>query len=255
MKGHEPPLSQEADGQMCCQPLFIVSNLGVVSSAKHGAFGKGCWETLKQLCRWAWRCSCCRCLCSGVCVCVCVFVPVNPIVTSDFHFLLQDARTLELIFKPQESAPPKWGWDRWGCEHFQFNLFFGDVLWKVCAQERYVGSLISEKKSSSTMKEGHGEMVEPGLSDNCLQISESKFFQFLALRLCPDSKRVTNARVVRRRLFLVSRQLSQFRGVRQFVWNHLESVSCHFCGQGEVMWEEPSNSAAEQLRPLSTNAQ
>ena len=25
---------------------------------------------------------------------------------------------------------------------------------------------------------------------------------------------------------------SLFRGVRQFVWNHLESVSCHFCGQG-----------------------
>ena len=30
---------------------------------------------------------------------------------------------------------------------------------------------------------------------------------------------------------------SLFRGVRQFVWNHLESVSCHF---------------AEQLQPLST---
>ena len=25
---------------------------------------------------------------------------------------------------------------------------------------------------------------------------------------------------------------SLFRGVRQFVWNHLASVSCHFCGQG-----------------------
>ena len=25
---------------------------------------------------------------------------------------------------------------------------------------------------------------------------------------------------------------SLFRGVRQLVWNHLESVSCHFCGQG-----------------------
>ena len=25
---------------------------------------------------------------------------------------------------------------------------------------------------------------------------------------------------------------SLFRGVRQFVWNRLESVSCHFCGQG-----------------------
>ena len=33
---------------------------------------------------------------------------------------------------------------------------------------------------------------------------------------------------------------SLFRGVRQFVWNHLESVSCHF---------------AEQLQPQSTNAQ
>ena len=33
---------------------------------------------------------------------------------------------------------------------------------------------------------------------------------------------------------------SLFRGVRQFVWNHLESVSCHF---------------AEQLQPLSTNAE
>ena len=29
-------------------------------------------------------------------------------------------------------------------------------------------------------------------------------------------------------------------GVRQFIWNHLESVNCHF---------------AEQLQPLSTNAQ
>ena len=26
------------------------------------------------------------------------------------------------------SAPPKWGRDRWGCENFPFNLFFGDVL-------------------------------------------------------------------------------------------------------------------------------
>ena len=25
---------------------------------------------------------------------------------------------------------------------------------------------------------------------------------------------------------------SLFRGVHQCVWNHLESVSCHFCGQG-----------------------
>ena len=25
---------------------------------------------------------------------------------------------------------------------------------------------------------------------------------------------------------------SLFRGFRQFVWNHLESVSCHFCGKG-----------------------
>ena len=56
---------------------------------------------------------------------------------------------------------------------------------------------------------------------------------------------------------------SLFRGVRQFVWNHLESVSCHFFWSGllvkrrarEVVWEEPSNSTAEQLQPLSTNAQ
>ena len=33
---------------------------------------------------------------------------------------------------------------------------------------------------------------------------------------------------------------SLFRGVRQFAWNHLESVSCHF---------------AVQLQHLSTNAQ
>ena len=45
------------------------------------------------------------------------------------------------------------------------------------------------------MKEGLGEVVEPGLSDNCLQISDSKSLQILALRLCPDSNRVTNIRV------------------------------------------------------------
>ena len=35
---------------------------------------------------------------------------------------------------------------------FPFNLFFGVVLWKACAQERYVGPSVSEKKSSLTMK-------------------------------------------------------------------------------------------------------
>ena len=71
------------------------------------------------------------------------------------------------------SAPPKWGWDRWGCENFPFNLFFSDVVWKVCAQERYVGPFVSEKRALSTMKEGLDEVVEPGLSDNCLQIPDS----------------------------------------------------------------------------------
>ena len=45
------------------------------------------------------------------------------------------------------------------------------------------------------MKEGLDEVVGPDSSDHCLQRSESKSFQFLALRLCPDSNRVTNARV------------------------------------------------------------
>ena len=78
---------------------------------------------------------------------------------------------------------------------FPFNLFFGDVLWKACAQERYVEPFVSEKKSSLTMKEGLNEVVRPDLSDNCLQRSDSKYFQFLALDLCPDSERLTNARV------------------------------------------------------------
>ena len=37
------------------------------------------------------------------------------------------------------------------------------MLWKVC----YVGPLVSEKKSSSTMKEELDEVVELGLSDKC----------------------------------------------------------------------------------------
>ena len=52
---------------------------------------------------------------------------------------------------------------------FPFNLFFGDVLWKVCAQERYVGPFVSEKKSRLTMKEGLNEVVRPDLSDNFIQ--------------------------------------------------------------------------------------
>ena len=45
------------------------------------------------------------------------------------------------------------------------------------------------------MKEELDEVVELGLSNNCLQVSDSNYYQFLALRLCPHSKRVTNARV------------------------------------------------------------
>ena len=45
------------------------------------------------------------------------------------------------------------------------------------------------------MKEGLNEVVGPDLSDNGLQRSDSKYFQFLALCLCPDSKRVSNAQV------------------------------------------------------------
>ena len=45
------------------------------------------------------------------------------------------------------------------------------------------------------MKEELDEVVELGLSDKCLQVSDSNFFQFLAFRLCPHSKKVTNARV------------------------------------------------------------
>ena len=52
-----------------------------------------------------------------------------------------------------------------------------------------------QKKSSSTMKEELDEVVELGLSDKCLRVSDSNYFQFFAFRLCPHSKRVTNARV------------------------------------------------------------
>ena len=43
-----------------------------------------------------------------------------------------------------------------------------------------------------------------------------------------------------------------FRGVRQFVWNHLESVSCHFCGRGfwssveQGTWCEKNQATAQQ---------
>ena len=37
---------------------------------------------------------------------------------------------------------------------------------------------------------------------------------------------------------------SPFRGVRQFAWNHLESVSCHFCGQG--FWKGSGLGRAKQ---------
>ena len=50
------------------------------------------------------------------------------------------------------------------------------MLWKVCAQEVCVGSLLSEKKPSSTMKEGLDEVVQPDLSDNCLQIVGQQVF-------------------------------------------------------------------------------
>ena len=45
---------------------------------------------------------------------------------------------------------------------------------------------------------------------------------------------------------------SLLRGVRQFFWNHLESVSCHFCGQGfwssvkQGKWCEKSQATAQQ---------
>ena len=69
------------------------------------------------------------------------------------------------------------------------------MLWKVCAQDRHAGFFVSEKKSSLTMKEGLDEVARPDLSDNCLQRSNSKFFQSFALDLYPESKKVTNARV------------------------------------------------------------
>ena len=46
-----------------------------------------------------------------------------------------------------------------------------------------------------TMKEGLDEVVGPDLSDNCLQTLDSGSFRFLVLRLCPDSKRATDAQV------------------------------------------------------------
>ena len=45
------------------------------------------------------------------------------------------------------------------------------------------------------MKEELDEVVELGLSDRCLQVSDSNYFQFFAFRLCPHSKKATNARV------------------------------------------------------------
>ena len=66
------------------------------------------------------------------------------------------------------SAPPNRGLVRWGCENCPFSLLFGDVLWKVRVQERYVRSLVKEKKASMTMKEGLDEVVESDLCDNGL---------------------------------------------------------------------------------------
>ena len=45
------------------------------------------------------------------------------------------------------------------------------------------------------MKEELDEVVELGLSNNCLQVSDSNYFQFFAFRLRPHNKKVTNARV------------------------------------------------------------
>ena len=104
-----------------------------------------------------------------------------------------------------------------GCEIFPFNLLFGDVLWKFVLRNITLGSLVSEKKSSSTMKEGLDEVVGPGLSDSCLQISDSYSFRFLGLRFCPDSKRVTNARVQEDGCFSspTPRQIQAERGTEQ----------------------------------------
>ena len=90
------------------------------------------------------------------------------------------------------------------------------MLWKVCAQERYVGPFVS-KKSSLTMKEGLSEVVRPDLLDNCVQRSDSKYFKSLALDLCPEGKRANQRRSSGRRLFLVSHptQIQAERGTEQ----------------------------------------
>ena len=54
----------------------------------------------------------------------------------------------------------------------------------LCSGTGYVGSFVSEKESSLTVKEKLDEVVGPDLSDNGL--TDSKTCQSLALRLSPD---------------------------------------------------------------------
>ena len=53
------------------------------------------------------------------------------------------------------------------------------MLWKDCGQERYGGSFVSETKPRLIMKEGLDEMVGPNLSNNYLQRSDRKAFNFM----------------------------------------------------------------------------
>ena len=74
------------------------------------------------------------------------------------------------------------------------------------------------------MKEELDEVVELGLSNNCLQVSDSSYFQYLAFRLCPHSKRVTNARDQEDGCF----SFPTTRNVRQSAVQSNRSFYCYF---------------------------
>ena len=107
-----------------------------------------------------------------------------------------------------------------GVVKFVRLIYFSvDVLWKVCAQERYVGFLVSEKKSSLTMKEGLDEVVGLGLSDSCLQISDSIFFDllgFACVRIAKHNQRPSSRRWLFSRLSPLKFRQSAVQSSRLF---------------------------------------
>ena len=135
----------------------------------------------------------------------------------------QSCPTLTAIpWRPFRKAPPKWGRDRWGCENCPFNIFFGDALWKVSAQERDVGFLVSEKTWHQARQWRRDSMkwlnqpwfvwqLPPNVGQQIFSIS-------CASLVCWYQHGITNHRPSsRRRLFLVSHstQIHAERGREQ----------------------------------------